>query len=369
MCFREIVTPSDSDPALFVGYNGMDASIPSFGRGNLMTRFSFFIATVLLTSISYQQYAMTKKYGEKQETGKKEPRADDQVSPLKAGEVTTVADGINGGTGGLNIDKQGNLYTADFGWRLDGKGKGGHQIFKVTPKGKVSLFYSSLRGGSGNTFDASGNLFQSSIGSGTVSKIGANGKGTVFCKKGLKNPVGLVFNSKGDLFACSCGSNSIQRIDSNGKATTFSKGKLFNVPNGITVSPDDRLFVCNFGNGDVIEINKEGEPKKLTTIPGGGNGHLIFHKGFLYVLARNDCSVFRVSLKGEVVRFAGTGKRGKQNGPGLKATFSLPNSLIVSNDQKFLYVNETSPTSGDPRILGPTRIRKIELLPAAVKPE
>ena len=69
--------------------------------------------------------------------------------PLRAGDVSTVLDNIEAGTGGLNIDEEGNLYTADFGWRLDGQGKGGQRLYKVTPTGQVELFCSKLRGGSG----------------------------------------------------------------------------------------------------------------------------------------------------------------------------------------------------------------------------
>ena len=134
----------------------------------------------------------------------------------RAREVSTVLDDIEAGTGGLNIDQQGNLYTADFGSRLDGKGKGGHRVYRVTPDGESSVFCRQMRGASGNTFDEDGNLFQSSIGGNFVSKISKDGKAVTFCNQGLKNPVGLVFNSAGDLFACNCGSNSVSRITPDG---------------------------------------------------------------------------------------------------------------------------------------------------------
>ncbi len=279
---------------------------------------------------------------------------------LKAGDVTTVVDGIDGGTGGLNIDRDGNLLTADFGWTLNGPGKGGHQLFRVTPEGKVTLFHDQLRGGSGNTVDAEGNLYQSSIGGNFISKITPAGDATVICKTGLKNPVGLAFNSAGDLFACNCGGNTIAKIV-DGKASIFCDSPLLKVPNGITVGPDDTLYVCNFGNGDVIQIDTDGHATRLATLPGNNNGHLIFHRNRLLVLARKGCRVYQIDLAGRVSVLAGSGKRGNQDGPALESSFSLPNSLIASPDGKYLYVNETSPTSGDHRILGPTRIRRIEL--------
>ena len=144
-----------------------------------------------------------------------------------------------------------------------------------------------------------------------------------------------------------------------GVASDFCSSSLLNCPNGITVGDDDMLYVCNFGNGDVIQISPMGHATKLATLPGQNNGHLIYHRGCLYVLARTDCRVYQVDLAGRVTAFAGNGERGNQDGPALESSFSLPNSLVVSPDGNYLYVNETSPTSGDHRILAPTRIRRI----------
>ena len=281
---------------------------------------------------------------------------------LKAGKVSTLLDNIDAGTGGLNIDKDGRLYTADFGWRLDGRGKGGNLIHRVTPDGKSEIFCNQMRGASGNTFDVDGNLFQSSIGGNFISKVAPDGQVTEFCKDGLRSPVGLAFNAQGDLFACNCGSNSIQKISPSGNSELFCKSPLLKCPNGITVGPDGMIYVCNFSDGAVIQMDQTGQASKLATLPGNNNGHLIYHRGYLYVLARADCRVYQVDLAGRVSVFAGTGKRGKEDGEALSSSFSLPNSLIVSPDGKWLFVNETSPTQGDHRILGPTRIRKIELL-------
>ena len=280
---------------------------------------------------------------------------------LIAGKVSTVLDNIEAGTGGLDIDTQGRLYTADFGWRLDGKGKGGNRLYRVTQKGKLELFHDKLRGGSGNTFDADGNLYQSSIGGNFVSKVAEDGTAEVFCNTGLQAPVGLAFNSKGSLFVCNCGNNTIQEIAPDGTSKRFCTSPLLRTPNGIAAGADDMLYVCNFGDGLVVQIDHEGNATKLATLPGGNNGHLIYHRGYLYVLARKDCRVYQIDLAGRVTVFAGSGIRGKQDGAPLESSFSLPNSLIISPDEKYLYVNETSPISGDHRVLGPTRIRRIEL--------
>lgn len=275
--------------------------------------------------------------------------------------VETLADDIDGGTGGLAIDPDGNLYTADFGWRLGGRGKGGDKVFKVDPKGNVSLFCREMRGASGNARDQAGNLYQSSIGGNFISRVSPEGKVEVFVRTGLRNPVGITIDSDGNLFVCSCGGNSIQKITPEGVVSDFCKSKLLNCPNGITMAPDGNFYVANFSNGDVIRIDAEGQASRLATLPGKNNGHLTCHAGQLFVVARKANQIYRVTLDGKATAFVGSGERGKADGAPLEATLSLPNDIVVSQDGRYMYVNETSPIHGDHRILGPTRIRRIEL--------
>lgn len=280
---------------------------------------------------------------------------------VEAVSITTVVDNIDAGTGGLTIDREGNLYTADFGWNLSGPGKGGDKIMKVTPKGEVSVFCRGMRGASGNTMDSKGALYQSSIGGNFLSRVTPDGKVSVIARQGLKNPVGVVVDDKGQIYVCNCGGNTIQKFDTEGKSSIYCQSPLFKTPNGIVRADDGTLFVCNFGNGDVIKIDTLGKASRLATLPGRNNGHLTLHEGFLYVVARSDNRIYRVGLDGVATYFVGNGTRGKEDGKPNACSLSLPNSIVASPDGKYLYFNETSPISGDPRILGPTRIRRIEL--------
>ena len=99
---------------------------------------------------------------------------------------------------------------------------------------------------------------------------------------------------------------------------------------------------------------RKASPKNWPLYPAANNGHLVYRDGYLYVLARKDGRVYRVAMDGKFTVFAGNGTRGKQNGKALESSFSLPNSLAFSPDGNWLYINETSPVSGDHRILGPT---------------
>ncbi len=102
-------------------------------------------------------------------------------------QVSTLVEEIDA-SGGVKVDAEGNIIVADFGESLDNGN--GTNVWKVTPQGDVSLFTSGLSGASGNDFDSQGNLFQSSIGAGTVSKITPNGTLSLFATSGISCNVG-----------------------------------------------------------------------------------------------------------------------------------------------------------------------------------
>lgn len=275
--------------------------------------------------------------------------------------VDTVADNINAGTGGLAIDRDGAIYTSDFGSRLGGGGKGGDKIFRISDKGKAERFCGDQLGASGSVFDDQGRLFQANIRGNRINIIAANGKVSEFCRKGLSNPVGVVFDAKGNLLVCNCGGGSIQKISPDGESKTLVKNSLLKCPNGIAIGNDGTLFVSNFMNGDVVKISPDGSVSRLASLPGNNNGHLVFHRGVLFVVARSAHQIYRVTLDGKTALIAGTGKRGYNDGNPFKAAFSFPNAICVSRDGKYLFVNEVSDTKGDAMNLAPTRIRRIEL--------
>lgn len=277
---------------------------------------------------------------------------------LRATQVETLVDGLDCGTGGLAVDGRGNVYSADFGWNLGGGGKGGDKVFKVTPAGEASIFCREMNGASGNALDAQGNLYQSSIRGGFVSRVAPDGKVSVFSRAGFKAPVGIVVD-KQHIFVNNCGAGNIMKVTQDGKSSVFCDSKLLKCPNGITLANDDNFYVANFSNGDVVKVTRDGKASRLVTLPGNNNGHITFHKGMLYVVARTANQIYQVTLDGEAKPFVGCGKRGKTDGDPLASSLSLPNDLGFSPDGKYLYINETSPTKGDPRVLGPTRIRRV----------
>ena len=290
---------------------------------------------------------------------------EDPPAPASEGPVvdTLVAE-LDGGAGGLAVDRTGTLYCADFGSKLGRGGEGGDKVYRIDPEsGEATVFARGLRGASGNAWAPDGVLYQSSIGGGTISRVRPSGKVETFVSRGLQSPVGIAIDEAGLLFAANCGSGSIVEIDSAGEAVEFARSPLLSCPNGLALDDDHILYVSNFNNGDVLSVSPSGEVARLATLPGNNNGHLTFHQGALYVVARSAHQIYRVGLDGETKLFAGTGERGRRDGPALEATFSFPNDLAFSPDGKVLYVNENASTTEPASVLAPMRVRRIRIEP------
>ena len=270
--------------------------------------------------------------------------------------VGTLVESIGIGTGGMEVDAAGNIYAADFGLDLNG---GGTTVQKISPEGDVSVFTTGLNGASGNALDSQGNLLQSNITGGFISRISPSGAATTLTSSGINGPVGIAVDSSDNLFVANCGNNTIQSVTNAGVSTVFSSGTLFNCPNGITLANDGNLYVANFSNGNIIQVDDSGNASIFATIPGGNNGHILFANGVLYVVGRGANRIYQLSLTGSLSLIAGSGSRGHDDGSVTESTFSLPNDLAVSPDGTKIYVNEVTPLTGNN--ISPTTIRVIHL--------
>lgn len=272
--------------------------------------------------------------------------------------VSTLVEELPSATGGLAVDAEGYVYAANIG-RVPARL--GTEIYRIAPDGTFELWVQDerLRGASGNTFDADGNLFQSSLTSSAIIRVTPDGTVEEFASDGIRGPVGVVLRPDNTLLVANCRSSSIQQITVDGESSTFANSTQFRCPNGITLDPNGNAYVANFGDGLVLKITPEGEVSPFATIPGGNNGHILYHDGLLYVVGRGSHSIYTLTLDGQLSLFAGTGARGHDNGSALEATFNLPNDIIVSPDGRFLYVNEAQPNDGNNI---PSTIRVIELV-------
>jgi sugar lactone lactonase YvrE len=275
--------------------------------------------------------------------------------------VSTLATNIQGGSGGVALDADGNIYMADFGATLSFPD--GDRVFKITPQGQVSVFATGFMGASGNDFDSQGNLFQSNIGGQSISKIAPDGSTSIFASGSpIVNTVGIYIDEADELYVADCDGGQILHVDAGGTVSVYVRSALFSCPNGITRDDDGNYYTSNFYNGDVLKITPEKDVSLLTTLPGDNNGHLTYHEGSLYVIARSVHRIYKVSLDGDAEIFAGSGQRGHRDGSVLQASFSFPNDLVFSDDGTRLYVNEVAPLTGATTMIAPCNIRVIEII-------
>jgi sugar lactone lactonase YvrE len=276
--------------------------------------------------------------------------------------VETFSRELEGGSGGMEVDATGFVYCSDFGSKLGAGSTGGDRVWRLDPEtGKDEVFVTGQRGASGNAIGPDGAFYQSNIGASTITRTLPDGTSSVFLRENLRNPVGIAIDEEGMLFVANCGSASILEVTPEGESNVFVTNPLLSCPNGITLDEEHNLYVANFNNGDVIKVDWAGEVTRLATLPGKNNGHLVYREGFLYVVARGAHQIYRVSLEGEVELFAGTGERGRDDGPALEATFSFPNDLAFSPDGKTLYVNENGSTTAPHTELAPVIVRAIRI--------
>ena len=128
--------------------------------------------------------------------------------------VQTITEEFEG-SGGLNMGSDGKLYVANFGKSLDNGT--GTEVWKIDYKngGQPELFAIGLNGASGNDFDSEGNLFQSSIAAGTVSKISPEGIVSFFATNGISCNVGINIDAEDNVYVCNCcgtNGNTIRKL-------------------------------------------------------------------------------------------------------------------------------------------------------------
>ncbi len=252
--------------------------------------------------------------------------------------VTTLTEPFSA-SGGVSVDTDGIIYVADFGTTLNNAN--GTIVYKVTLDGEVTEFASGLTGASGNEFDSNGNLFQANIAISRISKITPDGTVSEFAASNIINPVGVTVDKFDNVYSTNCKApGDIIKTTPAGSSTVFASNKLLDCPNGLTIDDDGNLYTANFSNGDIIKISQGGDVSKLATLPGEGNGHLIFGNERLYVVARRANQIYEVSLNGDIRLLAGTGTTGNTDGDALETTWFIPNGIGISPSGTELFIND-----------------------------
>jgi gluconolactonase len=137
-----------------------------------------------------------------------------------------------------------------------------------------------------------------------------------------RNPVrganGLLFDREGRLLACEAGNRRVTRTEKNGSVTVLASafaGKQLNSPNDLSVDSSGRVYFTDprYGNRDTMEQRD-------------ASGSLVE-------------SVYRIDAPGKVVRVLG------------RDSVDRPNGVLVSPDDKHLFVADNNNTAGGTRKL------------------
>ena len=275
---------------------------------------------------------------------------------------------------GIAFDFVGNMYIADA---LN------HKIRKINKNGDVSVFAGSGNAGSADgpvataeflqpdciAVDKSGNVYVTDFNN-KIRKISTTGIVSTFAGSGLygdtdgaasiasfKYPENMAFDAQGNLYVTDSQGYKIRKVTPSGAVSTYAgtgaagakdgpaKQATFVEPLGIAVDAVGNVFVSD-GNHKIRKISKKGF---VSTYAGTGKygfadgpaslakfylpGNLAFDaNNNLFVADGGNYKVRKISPVGWVTTVAGSGTRGNNNGPGHKATFDGPTGIGISPD-------------------------------------
>ncbi|AYL95430.1 IPT/TIG domain-containing protein [Mucilaginibacter celer] len=188
-----------------------------------------------------------------------------------------------GETGGITIDKDGNLYVTDLNMR-DGENS---RVRKITPDGVVSTYAQKLIAPSDIVIDPNGIIYVSEP-TGRIMKIAKDGKTSVFAGKigtgaadglgtnaSFNNPKGLAIDKSGNIYVADFANNMIRKITPAGQVTTLAgttragsadgsgANASFNLPESIIIDSKGYITVGE-KEGSLRRINPAGQ---VTTLP------------------------------------------------------------------------------------------------------
>jgi sugar lactone lactonase YvrE len=247
---------------------------------------------------------------------------------------------------GTAIDSAGNLYFAD---------SDNNRIRKVTPEGVISTY----------------------AGNGTA---GFSGDGGAATDAEISGPLGIAFDNAGNLYIAESGSERVRKVTPlgiistiagngtagyNGDGIAATSAELNN-PNGIVADKSGNIYIGDYFNNRVREVNTAGV---ISTVAGNGTGgysgdgglainaELYWPAGLamdtsgnLYIADDNNSRVREVNPAGIISTFAGTGYGG-YNGDGIPATSAelYAPDRVATDSTGNVYISE----------YGNNRIRKV----------
>jgi sugar lactone lactonase YvrE len=274
---------------------------------------------------------------------------------------------------GVAVDAAGNIYVADYGNDL---------IRKINLAGLVSTLagtgvqgqinatgiLASFSRPTGIALDAAGNLYVADAGNNLIRKItqagvvttlaGGDTTGTVNGQGSTASffdPLGVALDGSGNVYVADAGNNLIRMITPAGVVSTLAgngnvvtdNGTLsansFNNPTGVAADAAGNVYVANYLNNNILEVNPAGV---VTNFAGDGqagfadgaaasaefyypNNLAIDAAKNIYVSDGVNDLIRKMTPDGTVSTFAGSGEAGAVDSTGTAASFNGPAGLAV----------------------------------------
>lgn len=263
-------------------------------------------------------------------------------------QVETIAENFTEiGKDGITADKKGNLYVSIFGL-FQGNNGAGTSVYKVSKNGAITDLITDISGPLGSAFDKQGNFYvihnNNGGGSGDILKISPNGtKTTLATIEGF--PAGLAFDKHNNLYVSNFVSSTIYKINKHGNISAFATDTRLAGTVGIDFDRKGNLILGNYTNADILSVNKKGTVSLIANIPditsnGAAIGGIEVVGNVVYATGIVSNKIYKVTMKGIISVFAGTGAATSLNGELLEATFSSPNRIEFDKRTKSLYITE-----------------------------
>lgn len=263
---------------------------------------------------------------------------------VKSQVVTTVAGPQININDAIVVDDEGNIYGSHFSTSNNGA------IYKVSPDGTVSLFSDGYYSCNGLDFDSQGNLyvvdFTSTPATHQIYKVNMQGEKTAYGSP-ISGASGILFDPLSDTLYVSQyngNNNSIVKLAPDETLIPFCTDDQLDGPVGMAFDDNHDFYSANFENGEIYKITHGGDSvNHLATIPHTafwGVGFLTYANGYLFATGIGKHKIYKVSLSGEVIEFAGSGTPGLKDGQADTAHFNRPNGITTNAAQNMLYISD-----------------------------
>ena len=170
------------------------------------------------------------------------------------------------------------LYTGDFH---------GSGIYKITPNGTATVFYTGQGAGAGLAFDKNGNLYTAH--GDRIDKVTPDGKGTTFVT-GIKNAFGLTVDSLGNIYCTEYQEKvgAVYKFTPDGTKSTLDSGLTW--PYGLSSDSNGNVYLAVLGN-HFWKYTQTGEKSDMGPLAGWGRTAIIDLQGNFYTLGYNITKV------------------------------------------------------------------------------